>query len=162
MKKKIKYIFVITFLISVFFAVSTFAITEADVQSVVDTQGKEAVSGNILVWFLCAIGFMKVSQKIDTFMGTLGISVGRTGGSMMAEAMIIGRTISSAFKSGGKFAGFGKGGGNGQATPMGARGSFFGGIGRKICTSWCYDLYRSDGVCTWCITYNIQYFFVLV
>jgi len=132
MKKKIKYIFVITIFICVLLTINVFAITEADVQSVVDAKGKEAVSGNILVWFLCAIGFMKVSQKIDSFMGTLGISVGKTGGSMMAEAMIIGRTISSVFKSGGKFAGFGRGGGNGQVTPMGAKGSFFGGIGRKM------------------------------
>ena len=43
------------------------AITEAEVQAQVDSVGKEKVSGNILIWFLCAIAFLKVSQKIDSF-----------------------------------------------------------------------------------------------
>ena len=31
---------------------------------------------------------MKVSQKIDSFMASLGVNVGHTGGSMLAEAMM--------------------------------------------------------------------------
>lgn len=45
---------------------SAFAISESDVESAVSASGKEAVSGNVLVWFLCAIAFLKVSQKIDS------------------------------------------------------------------------------------------------
>lgn len=36
---------------------SAFAISESDVESAVSASGKEAVSGNVLVWFLCAIAF---------------------------------------------------------------------------------------------------------
>ena len=45
-------------------------------------------NGNFLIWFLCAIGFLKISQKIDNFMQMLGINVGRTGSSMLGEAAI--------------------------------------------------------------------------
>ena len=31
--------------------------TEADVEAAVASQGKEAVTGNVFVWFLCAIAF---------------------------------------------------------------------------------------------------------
>jgi hypothetical protein len=51
---------------------------------------------NIFIWFLCAIGFLKVSQKIDSFMASLGVHVGRTGGSMLAELMVAGRGIATA------------------------------------------------------------------
>ena len=44
------------------------AITEDEVLAQVDAAGKEAVAGNVLVWFLCAVAFLKVSQKIDSFM----------------------------------------------------------------------------------------------
>ena len=104
MNRKTRICVLTVFLITFVFAVNCYAITEADVQAAVDSSSKESVSGNLFVWFLCAIAFMKVSQKIDSFMGSLGISVGRTGGSMMAEAMIVGRTIGSSFKAGGKFA----------------------------------------------------------
>lgn len=48
------------------------AVSEEEVQAQVDAVGKEAVSGNVLIWFMCAIGFLKVSQKIDSFMASLG------------------------------------------------------------------------------------------
>ena len=60
-------------------SMTVLAVSEADVEAV----GKEAASGNLLIWFLCAIAFLKVSQKIDSFMGSLGINVGHTGGSML-------------------------------------------------------------------------------
>ena len=68
-------------------------ISESDVQAQVDAVGKEAVSGNVFIWFLCAIGFLKVGQKIDSFLSSLGVNVGHTGGSMLAEAMIAARGI---------------------------------------------------------------------
>ena len=75
---------------------SAFAISESDVESAVSASEKEAVSGNVLVWFLCAIAFLKVSQKIDSFLSSLGLNVGHTGGSMLSEAMIAMRAINTA------------------------------------------------------------------
>lgn len=132
MTKKLLLMFTVIILICMCVTVSCYAITEADVQSAVESSSKEEVSGSTFIWFLCAIAFMKVSQKIDSFMNSLGISVGRTGGSLMAEAMIAGRAIGSAFQIGGKFAGFGRGNsiGNGS-NPAGGMG-LFGGIGRRM------------------------------
>lgn len=80
-------------------AVPAFAITEAEVEAQVSATSKETVTGNVLIWFLCAVAFLKVSQKIDSFMASLGVNVGHTGGSMIAEAMLATRgvaTIASA------------------------------------------------------------------
>lgn len=119
------------------------AVTEEEVQAQVDAVGKEAVSGNVLIWFMCAIGFLKVSQKIDSFMASLGVNVGHTGGSMLAEALIAARGF-SGFKSfsshhfgGGHSSnsthvnagGGGKGGGFGAGF---ASGGLAGIIGRKV------------------------------
>ncbi len=84
-------------------SLSVLAVTEGEVQSQVAAQGKDAVTGNILIWFLCAVAFLKVSQKIDTFLSSLGINVGHTGGSMLGELMIAFKGIKGA--SGGAFGG---------------------------------------------------------
>ena len=76
--------------------IPAFALTESDVQSQVSASGKEGVSGNLFVWFLCAVAFLKISQKIDSFMQGLGINVGHTGGSMLAEVMLAARGIAAA------------------------------------------------------------------
>lgn len=89
MKRKHK-ILIILLVVSVTISLTTvpaFALTESEVQDQVNAVGKESVTGNLFVWFLCAIAFLKVSQKIDSFMSSLGINVGHTGGSMCnAEA----------------------------------------------------------------------------
>lgn len=87
-----------------------FAITEAEVEAQVSASGKESVTGSVLIWFLCAVAFLKVSQKIDSFMASLGVNVGHTGGSMLAEAMIATRGI---------------------ATVAGAAGHAIGGLGHR-------------------------------
>lgn len=130
-RKTILAIFVVILILML--SVTCYAITDAEVQAAVDASNKEAVSGNLFVWFLCAIAFIKVSQKIDSFMSSLGISVGRTGGSMMAEAKIVARTVGTAFKSGG-LSGLGKGGDNAGGVNPAGLGGFFGGIGRKMAT----------------------------
>ena len=38
-------------------------LTEAQVEEAVAEQGKEAVTGNVFIWFLCAIAFLKVSRR---------------------------------------------------------------------------------------------------
>lgn len=79
------------------------AVTEDEVAA----NGKENTAGSIFIWFLCAIAFLKISQKIDSFMSSLGINVGHTGGSMMAELLIAARGITTAknISTGGSFRG---------------------------------------------------------
>lgn len=91
-KRILTVLFLATLLISAL-CVPAFALTESEVEAQVAASGKEAVTGNVLIWFLCAVAFLKVSQKIDSFMATLGVNVGRTGGSMLAEAMIAMRAV---------------------------------------------------------------------
>ena len=79
-----------------------FAITEEEVQAQIDAEGKEAVTGNVFIWFLCAIAFLKVSQKIDSFMSSLGMNVGNTGGSMLSELMLAARSASGLKGNSGK------------------------------------------------------------
>ena len=40
---------------------AAFALTEDEAAAAVDTQGKDAVSGNLFLWLLCAIAFLKVA-----------------------------------------------------------------------------------------------------
>lgn len=98
MNQKIKYIteIVLSALVICALTIPAFALTESDVQSQVSASGKEGVAGNLFVWFLCAVAFLKISQKIDSFMQGLGINVGHTGGSMLAEAMLAARSIAAA------------------------------------------------------------------
>ena len=69
-------------------ALPAFAISESDVQNAVASQGKETVSGNLFVWFLCAIAFLKVSTKIDSILQAMGLGVPRAPGSLLTEAII--------------------------------------------------------------------------
>ena len=94
MNQKTKYTtgIVLSVLVICALTIPAFALTESDVQSQVAASGKEGVAGNLFVWFLCAVAFLKISQKIDSFMQGLGINVGHTGGSMLAEAMLAART----------------------------------------------------------------------
>ena len=109
--KKTKRILTVLFLAVLLISalcVPAFALTESEVEAQVAASGKESVTGNVLIWFLCAVAFLKVSQKIDSFMATLGVNVGRTGGSMLAEAMIAMRAVTM-------IVGGGHGGGAGRA-----------------------------------------------
>ena len=126
MKRKNKIVFIIAVtLIMVFLcSVPAFAISESEVQAAVDEQRKNAVTGNIFVWFLCAIAFLKVSQKIDSFLAGLGINVGHTGGSMLAEALIATRGVFAAKQ----FAGGSKGGSGGGGGSSGGGGFMSGGL----------------------------------
>jgi len=89
--------------------------------------------GNLFIWFLCAIAFLKVSQKIDSFMAGLGISVGHTGGNMLGEALIAARGL-GGFKKGGSMGGVsgsGKTGGIGNS-PSATTGAFSGGLAGMV------------------------------
>lgn len=131
MKKKKVIFFILCFAIVALLTTSipVLAVTEAEVQEYVNENGKEAATGNVFIWFLCAIAFLKVSQKIDSFMGALGISVGHTGGSMLTEAMIAARGI-SGIKQG---LGGSGGGGRGSGSSGGfMAGGLAGAVGRKF------------------------------
>ena len=78
---------------------TAFAIDESEVESAITAAGEEAVAGNLFIWFLCAVAFLKISQKIDSFMSSLGVNVGRTGGSMLGELLIAGRALGAAAKT---------------------------------------------------------------
>ena len=121
MKRKYKILILLTVVITMvsLTTVPAFALTESEVQDQVNAIGKEGVTGNIFVWFLCAIAFLKVSQKIDSFMSSLGINVGHTGGSMLAEAMIAVRGIGAAKSF------VGRGGGGGGSSSGGSGGNTF-------------------------------------
>lgn len=120
-------------LVMLFMAAPTSAyaeLTEDEVKSAVDAQGKEAVSGNLLIWFLCAIAFLKVSQKIDSFMAMLGINVGRTGGGAFSDVIVAMRGAAGMAKMAGgsiSAAGGGRSGSSGTAS-AGGRAAGAGGL----------------------------------
>lgn len=110
MKKKIIFLLIA---LSLLFAqsITVLAVLPEEVEA---AGTREEVAGNLVVWFLCAIAFLKVSQKIDSFMSSLGINVGHTGSSMMAEMLIAARGFSavksvtgSSFTRGGSYRGGG-------------------------------------------------------
>lgn len=99
--KKVIFAVLLTATLCCTFCQPAFALSESEIQAQADAAGKEAVAGNVLIWFLCAVAFLKISQKIDSLMSSLGIHVGNTGGSMLAEAVIAARGIGSIRNSSG-------------------------------------------------------------
>ena len=112
-----------------------FALTTSDVEAAVSGSSKESVAGNVFIWFLCAIAFLKISQKIDSVMATLGINVGRTGGSMLGELMMASRFITGGKNFAGSLLGGGNGGGGNGLPGAGTKflsGGLSGAVGRHI------------------------------
>lgn len=144
MKKRLLSILAAVILLTAVLCVPTLAITEAEVEAQVAASGKGAVTGNVLIWFLCAVAFLKVSQKIDSFLSVLGVNVGNTGGSMLGDAMVAMRTV-SMMVGGGRGAAAGRagassGGASGKTgAAAGTAGFFKGGLvgmaGRHITNS---------------------------
>lgn len=137
MKRKYRTLITLAIIVTMVFltTIPAYALTESEVQDQVNAVGKETVTGNIFVWFLCAIAFLKVSQKIDSFMSSLGINVGHTGGSMLAEALIAARGIGVAktFMGGrGGFSGGGGGGSSGGGGNTFMKGGLSGVVSRKV------------------------------
>jgi hypothetical protein len=133
MKKKKIYVLILMAALFLAQPMTVLAVTESDVRAV----GKEAAAGNLFIWFLCAIAFLKISQKIDSFLSSLGINVGHTGGNMMAELMVAARGLttaknvagSSSFR-GGSFR-VGGGGGSINQSPF-LSGGLAGAVGRHF------------------------------
>lgn len=149
-KRKLFYVLLIAIILVTSLPLTAFAISDGDVEAQISASSRESVAGNVFIWFLCAIAFLRVSQKIDSFMSSLGINVGHTGGNMLAEAMIAAKSIGAGnkFFSGGAFGGFGRGsrgpsssggstGSSGAKGTDGSSGGFMSGglvgaVGRKI------------------------------
>ena len=89
-------------------------------------------NGNFLIWFLCAIGFLKISQKIDNFMQMLGINVGRTGSSMLGEAAIAMRGLGMTGKAIGGGHSFGSSSYNNSSSETVLQGGLAGVVGRQF------------------------------
>ena len=62
MKRKAHIILLVLLLLCVL-STTAFAIDESEVESAIAASSKEEVAGNVFIWFLCAIGFLKVSQN---------------------------------------------------------------------------------------------------
>ena len=134
-------VFLVTLLVGVLLTAPAFAITEAEVEAQISASGKDTVTGNVLIWFLCAVGFLKVSQKIDSFMASLGVNVGHTGGSLLAEALVATRGVSMvAGAAGHSISGYShrshsagtSGGSSAQSTTGFFKGGLSGIVSRKV------------------------------
>lgn len=146
-KKLLKFVLLAALILSAL-CVPAFALDESEVEAAVAASSKEAVTGNVLIWFLCAVAFLKVSQKIDSFMASLGVNVGHTGGSMLADAMVTFRAVTMATGGAGRILGGGRrgagtsstggssGSGSSSAGPAGFfKGGLIGMAGRHITNS---------------------------
>ncbi|MBS7327738.1 MAG: hypothetical protein KIG68_03190, partial [Oxalobacter sp.] len=129
--RKMILLFILALMMVASLSMNALAVDESEVESAIATSGEDAVAGNLFIWFLCAVSFLKISQKIDSFMTSLGINVGRTGGSMMAEMLIAGRALGGAVNATGGAIGnmFNRGITNNQATGQAFTGGGGGIIG---------------------------------
>lgn len=82
---------------------AVFALIKGETAAAVDAQGKDTVSGNLFLWLLCAIAFLKVVTKLDGILHSLGIGVSRSPSSMLSEVLLAFR----GFKIGQAFMGLG-------------------------------------------------------
>jgi len=88
------------FTIKIYASENTSIISESEVESAIQANGEEKVLGNLVIWFICAMSFLKVAQKMDSYMSSLGINVGHTGGQMLGETMAILKTVGAVNKAG--------------------------------------------------------------
>ena len=137
-KKTLLFLFLMALAVSML-CVPAFALTEAEVEAQVAATSKAEVSGNVLIWFLCAIAFLKVSQKVDSLMASLGVNVGHTGGSLLAEAMIAMRGVTMVAGAGGgrrsRISSGGSAGGTSGNSGWFMKGGLAGVVSRKINSS---------------------------
>lgn len=67
-------------------------------------------AGNIFLWLFCALAFLKIAQKFDSHLSSIGLSVAQTGGSLGMEVLAASRALTGFGGAGGRSAGavFGK------------------------------------------------------
>lgn len=97
------------------------------------TNGK----GSIFLWLFCALALLKIAQKCDSYLASLGLSVAQTGSSMGIEMMMAARVLTGFSKgnnnAGSVFNGAGKGsaGASGNANAAGTAGGFLSGFASR-------------------------------
>ena len=128
--RKLVIVLTCTAAMAALWALPALAVSEADVEAAVASQGKEVVSGNLFVWFLCAIAVLKVSTKLDSILQAMGLGVGRAPGSILAEAFMAlrGMQAGKAILSG-QMPGTG---GRSAAAGAGATSAFSGGLAGMV------------------------------
>jgi len=84
--------------------------------------------GNVFLWIFCALAFLKVSQKFDTYLSSLGLSVAQTGAGMGMEMLMVARTMTGVMGRGGSHSAGSmfRGGANAGANAAGAAGGMAG------------------------------------
>lgn len=85
--------------------------------------------GSIFLWLFCALALLKISQRCDSYLAALGLSVAQTGSSMGIEMLMAARVL-TGFSKGGGTAGsvFGGAGKAGAAGATGTAGAAAGGV----------------------------------
>ena len=84
--------------------------------------------GNFLLWTFCALAWLKIGQRVDTYLATLGMSAAQTGSSMAMEMLVASRALGGGASVGSSIAGrassvFTRGGGAAGAAAAAAGGN---------------------------------------
>jgi len=84
--------------------------------------------GNVFLWIFCALAFLKVSQKFDSYLSSLGLSVAQTGAGMGMEMLMVARTMTGFMGRGGSHSAGSmfRGGANAGTNAAGAAGGIAG------------------------------------
>lgn len=61
--------------------------------------------GSVFLWLFYALAFLKVAQRFDSYLGSIGLNVAQTGGSMGMEMLMAARVITELGGGGAKSAG---------------------------------------------------------
>lgn len=85
--------------------------------------------GNIFLWLFCALAFLKIAQKFDSYLAAVGMSVAQTGSSMGFEMIMAARAITGFGGGAMKSAGSIFKGGAAAAGVAGAAGAASAGAG---------------------------------
>lgn len=88
--------------------------------------------GSIFLWIFCALALLKIAQKCDSYLASLGLSVAQTGSSMGIEMLMAARVLTGFARGGGSTAASVFGGAGraaaGTAGAAGASGGFLSGL----------------------------------
>lgn len=59
-------------------------------------------AGGVFMWFFCALALLRIGQKADSIMNSMGLNAAITGGSMMGEFMAAGLAITQGVRMAGR------------------------------------------------------------
>lgn len=49
--------------------------------------------GSVFLWLFCALAFLKVAQRFDSYLGSIGLNVAQTGSGLCAELLFASRAL---------------------------------------------------------------------